>query len=379
MIRYQLGDSGPAVAEIRGKLSQVGFPSAARDGVRHDVFDDALDHAVREFQQRRGLTADGIVGPTTYRVLDEARWRLGDRLLTYVAGRLMVGDDVIALQRRLTELGFDVGLVDGYFGPSTASALREFQRNIGLPPDGTCGPATLKILARLPPLVTGGRPDSLRATEQLRAAGPSLAGKVVLVDPGHGGPDPGVVGHGLTEAAVAADLAARVEGRLAATGVQVLLTRGPGLTRPLDDIARAQFANETRADLVVSLHADGLDNAAARGVASYYYGHDNDGPGSVIGQHFATLVQKEIVARTDLVDLQVHPKTWDLLRHTRMPAVRIEVGYLTNPHDAGRLADPVFRDVLAEAVVVAVQRLYLPEDQDAATGMLRWVDLAASG
>jgi len=62
---------------------------------------------------------------------------------------------------------------------------------------------------------------------------------------------------------------------------------------------------------------------------------------------------------------------WDLLRRTRMPAVRIEVGYLTNPGDGARLADPAFRDVVAEAVVVAVQRLYLPPDQDAETGFLR--------
>jgi N-acetylmuramoyl-L-alanine amidase len=54
-----------------------------------------------------------------------------------------------------------------------------------------------------------------------------------------------------------------------------------------------------------------------------------------------------------------------------MPAVRIEIGYLSNPGDAGRLADPDFRDVLAEAVVAAVQRLYLPPDQDQDTGSLR--------
>jgi N-acetylmuramoyl-L-alanine amidase len=373
---YRAGDNGPAVAEIRAKLAQVGLPTGA--GAPVDVFDQELDRAVRAFQQRRGLTADGLVGPATYRVLDEARWRLGDRLLTYVAGRPMVGDDVIALQRRLTELGFDVGVVDGYFGPATRSGLRDFQRNIGLPTDGTCGPATLKLLARLAPMVTGGHPESLRANEELRAAGPALSGKVVLVDPGHGGPDPGVVGHGLTEAAVAEDLAARVEGRLAATGVQVLLTRGPGLAAALDDIARAQFANETGADLVVSLHADAGDNPAACGVASYYYGHDDHGPASVIGEHFASLVQREIVARTDLVDLHSHPKTWDLLRRTRMAAVRVEVGYLSNRGDAARLADPAFRDVIAEAIVVAVQRLYLPEGEDATTGNLRLADLTAA-
>ena len=82
-------------------------------------------------------------------------------------------------------------------------------------------------------------------------------------------------------------------------------------------------------------------------------------------------MQREICARTDLVDCRTHPKTWDLLRRTRMPAVRIELGYLTNAGDAARLADPAFRDVLAEAVVAAVQRLYLPPDQDAETGFLR--------
>jgi N-acetylmuramoyl-L-alanine amidase len=54
-----------------------------------------------------------------------------------------------------------------------------------------------------------------------------------------------------------------------------------------------------------------------------------------------------------------------------MPAVRMELGYLTNPGDAARLSDPAFRDVLAEAIVAAVQRLYLPPDDDTETGSLR--------
>jgi N-acetylmuramoyl-L-alanine amidase len=58
-----------------------------------------------------------------------------------------------------------------------------------------------------------------------------------------------------------------------------------------------------------------------------------------------------------------------------MPAVRLEIGYVTNPHDSARLADPTFRDVIAEAIVVAIQRVYLPPEQDAATGMLRFGQL----
>ncbi|HSK27712.1 MAG TPA: N-acetylmuramoyl-L-alanine amidase [Jiangellales bacterium] len=371
---YRRGDTGPAVAEIRSKLVQLGVLDETQSAP--DVFDEELDTAVRHFQQERGVTADGIVGEQTYRLLDEARWRLGDRLLSYVVANPQAGDDVIALQRRLTELGFDVGRVDGVFETRTAAALREFQRNVGLPADGTCGPSTFKALDRLVPRVTGGRPDSLRASEALRRAGKRLSGKIVVLDPGHGGPDRGYVAHGLEEAAVVEDLAARLEGRLAATGVQVLLTRGRHQDTALDEAQRAAFANETGANLVISLHVDAHQNPAAQGVATYYYGLDRPGADSAIGEHLAGLIQREIVARTDLLDCRSHPKTWDLLRHTRMAAVRLELGYITSLRDAARLADPDFRDVVAEAIGVAVQRLYLPEEEDPSTGMLNLDELA---
>jgi N-acetylmuramoyl-L-alanine amidase len=364
------------VAEIRIKLAQLGLLDHTESGVPLDTFDIDVDHAVRQFQQERGLIADGVVGPATYRVLEEARWRLGDRLLSYVVANPQSGDDVLELQRRLTELGFDVGRVDGIFGPRTGEALREFQRNIGLPADGTCGPSTFKALGRLAPIVTGGRPDTLRASEALQRAGKRLPGKIVVIDPGHGGPDRGCTGNGLEEATVVEDLAARIEGRLAATGVHAYLTRGSAVANELDEVTRAEFANETGANLVISLHVDGHSNPDASGVATYFYGHDRPGANSAIGEMFAGLIQREIVARTDLVDCRTHAKTWDLLRHTRMAAVRVELGYVTNPHDATLLADPHFRDVVAEAIVVAVQRVYLPSHEDAQTGVLRLRDLA---
>ena len=90
----------------------------------------------------------------------------------------------------------------------------------------------------------------------------------------------------------------------------------------------------------------------------------------------AQLAQNEIVARTDLLDCRIHSKTWQLLRMTRMPAVRIDVGYVTNARDAARLGTAEFRDAVAEAVVAAVQRLYLPPDRDIATGQFRMPALA---
>ena len=80
---------------------------------------------------------------------------------------------------------------------------------------------------------------------------------------------------------------------------------------------------------------------------------------SIVGERFASLVQREICARTDLLNCRTHAKAWDLLRLTRAPAVRIDLGYASNPGDIERISRPDFRDVIAEALVIAIQRLYL--------------------
>jgi N-acetylmuramoyl-L-alanine amidase len=366
---YRRGSTGPAVAEVQATLVALGLLPAAPG---HAVFDDVTDQAVRTFQQRRGLSVDGIVGPETYAALHAARWRLGDRLLS-LASRPYAGDDVATLQERLLELGFDAGRVDGVFGTRTSEALRRFQREYGLVADGTCGPSTLRALKQLGRLVTGGSPHALREREQLHRSGASLVGKTVVLDPGHGGTDRGATGFGLQEASIVEDLAARLEGRLVASGVRALLTRGPD-GNP-SDAERAQFANDRAADLLLSLHVDRADSPLPEGVACYHFG-TGAGVTSTVGEHLASLVQREVVARTDLLDCRVHGKNWELLRLTRMPAVRVELGHLTNRSDAAHLADPAFRDTVAEALLVAVQRLYLPPDLDAPTGVLRLADLA---
>jgi N-acetylmuramoyl-L-alanine amidase len=367
---YRRGDRGPAVADVQATLVGLGLLAQAPE---QPVFDEATDRALRDFQQRRGLSVDGIVGAETYRALAAARWKLGDRLLS-LATRPYVGDDVTALQERLLELGFDAGRADGVFGERTAAALRGLQREYGLVADGTCGPATLRALKQLGRKVVGGRPHALRETELIHRAGSSLAGKIVVLDPGHGDGDRGSSAHGLEEAALVEDLAARLEGRLSAVGVRALLTRGPD-TNP-SEAERAAFANESGADLVLSLHVDRGSTPACSGVACYHFG-TGTGASSTVGEQLASLVQREVVARTDLIDCRVHAKTWELLRLTRMPAVRVELGHLTNAGDAARLADPAFRDTVAEGVLVGVQRLFLPDDLDPPTGVLRLPDLAA--
>ena len=359
------GAAGSAVAEVRRMLASLGLLANAAE--RPDVFDDSTELAVRHFQQRRGISVDGIVGPETYAALTSAHWRLGDRVLSHIPGKVLTGDDVAALQTQLLELGYDLGRADGMFGSSTAEGLRAFQRDYGMVPDGICGPGTLRALRQLSRRVVGGRPQMLREMAAVSASGPSLLGKRIVIDPGHGGEDPGAECDGIAEADLAWDLATRLDGRLTALGVRSALTRGPH--NGADDEQRAEFANQVGADLVISLHVDGFRSPQANGVASYYY--EAGETSSTIGERLADLTQRELVARTQLLDNGVHGKSWALLRMTRMPTVRVEVGYLTSPIDRPRLVDPQFRDTVAEGLLVAVQRLYLPKSDDPPTGVLR--------
>ncbi|MFJ6163625.1 N-acetylmuramoyl-L-alanine amidase [Micromonospora orduensis] len=373
------GDRGPAVTEIRTILTGLDLLTSTA-GPNADEFDLDTERAVRAFQQSRGLSVDGRVGSETWGALDAARWRLGARTLYHAVPDPLTGEDVRSLQERLLEMGYDVGRADAIYGIRTSRAVAQFQREVGLTPDGSCGPHTMNALRRIGRKVVGGRPQWLRESDAIRQSGPALVGKTVVIDPGHGGTDPGmVVPDGplrWTEADLVHDLASRLEGRLAASGVRVQLTRGPAPDSCLPDTDRALLANSLGADVFISLHLDGHANPEAEGVATYHYGTDN-GVTSATGERLAGLVQREIVARTGLRDCRTHAKAWDLLRLTRMPAVRVEVGYLTSPTDRARLVDPRFRDRVVEAIVAAVQRMYYPIERDVPTGSLDVSELRA--
>lgn len=325
---------------------------------------DLTESQIRSFQQARGLSVTGLVDEVTARALEEARWKLGDRSLNLQETPLMRGDDVAALQSRLTEMGFDCGRVDGIYGPRTELAVKDFQKSVGATADGKCGPATIIALIRLTKIVSGGAPAAMRESATQRNRGPALANKTIVLNPD--GVDPLVY-----------DVAVRTEGRLLALGASVFLTRGA--TNNPSESERITFANSSNADLMISLHEDSYKNENAHGAATYFYGSDAHGVHSIVGERFASLVQREICARTDFANCRTHAMTWDLLRLTKAPAVRIDLGYKTNPGDIARLSRPDFRDVIAEALVIAIQRLYLAAEDDAKTGTLRIADLRKAG
>jgi N-acetylmuramoyl-L-alanine amidase len=370
--QFKIGDRSNAIELISNTLTRLGFLKTASD-----LYDQHLIEAIKAFQQERGLTATGLINEITLRTLEEARWRLGDRILLVNNPVLMRGDDVSALQNRLIEMGFHCGKVDGIYGIRTEAAIKEFQKSVGIDVDGKCGPTTLISLMRLVKTVQGGTPSALRESVKHSVRSPALANKVIVLDPSWGGEFTGESFYGVTESEIVFDLAQRLEGRLLALGVNVVLTRSSN-NSPLEK-DRISTANSVTADLVIALKVDSYKNEKASGVATYYYGRDDKGIHSVVGERFANLIQREICARTDLLNCRTHAKSWDLLRLTVAPCVRVDLGYLSNPSDAKKLSDPKFRDQLAEAMIVAIQRLYLSVEDDAKTGTLRISDLRRAG
>jgi N-acetylmuramoyl-L-alanine amidase len=215
--------------------------------------------------------------------------------------------------------------------------------------------------------VSGGEPRALRENAARIVKGPALANKVIVLDTSGENND----------GEVCFDIAKRLEGRLIALGVTVVQSRSAN-TNP-SELERIEKCNNCGADLVISIHTDNYPNEKANGVATYYYGSDAHGIHSVVGEKFANLVQREITARTDLLNNRTHSKTWNFLRLTKAPTVRIDLGYLSNPSDAKKLADSAFRETVVEALLIAIQRLYLSAEEDAKTGTLRISDLRKAG
>ena len=356
------GEETNVISLVTNTLTRLGFLKTASN-ILGAVETDAL----RAFQQERGLIVSGEIDSQTLRAIDEARWKLGDRILSFVPGNPLRGDDVATLQSRLVDMGFDCGRVDAIFGTRTDGAVKEFQKSVGVKVDGVCGPATIMSLMRLVKTVSGGAPIQLRDNAKRAVRGPALANKIFVLDPSSLPED----------REIAFDIAQRLEGRLIALGVTVFLSRSSA--KDPSEIDRINFANESGADLVISFHTDTYKNELAHGLTTYYYGNDLHGVHSVVGERFAALVQREITARTDLLNCRTHAKSWDLLRLTKAPTVRIDLGYLSNPGDVKRLGDVTFRETVIESIIVAIQRLYLSAENDAKTGTLKISDLRKAG
>ena len=187
------------------------------------------------------------------------------------------------------------------------------------------------------------------------------ARKTIVIDPGHGGSDAGVDSHNLREAEIVTVIASRLQGRLAALGATVVLTRPLQQSTNPSDRDRANLCNKVNADLVVSIHCDAATSENAAGIATFHFGSQTGG-WSHAGERAAQRIHEAVLNRTYANDCSIHARTWDLLRLTRMPAVTIDVGYITNQEDAASLADKNYLDQIAAGIADGTVVFFAPAE-----------------
>ena len=352
---FRQGSSGREVRDIQSRLVTAGFLDRDCEEIEKELFGPLTDSALRAFQQQRGVIADGIVGPETWRSLVEASRAIGSRFL-YLTEPPFRGDDVAELQRRLNALGFYSGKEDGIFDDDTTLAVEQFQRNLGIPVDGIVGTKTVEALLRLSRVTKQGSVASVRETEKGLPAG-GIRGRRIMVDAGHCfPPDPGEVGPGgLKESEVAEHIAVRLSRILVEKhGAVVIMSRRPG--ESVSEKERASRANEQGVELVLSIHLNASQDPKARGSSSFYFarGHYRSPYGYRLSNH----LQDELVERLHTPDCRAHGTAFPLLRETSMPVAIVEPAFITNPEEEKLLADDSFIEKTAMAIAEASAKYF---------------------
>ncbi len=171
----------------------------------------------------------------------------------------------------------------------------------------------------------------------------------IVIDPGHGGPDPGAIGvGGLRETEVVLDVSKRVKKLLSEKGVKVRLTRKNEVD--LDLPSRVSIANRTDADIFVSIHANASRGKRRdiNGLETFYYTGWR-------GRLLAKKIQEQILkVSPGSPDRGVRQGKYFVIKNTRMPAVLVEIGFLTGRLDARRLEKSIHRQRIAYAITKGI-------------------------
>lgn len=178
--------------------------------------------------------------------------------------------------------------------------------------------------------------------------GETMATKI-FIDPGHGGPDPGAVGNGVTEQAVNLNVSKELARLLQEAGYEVMMYRTTANENVLanknaDLRNRANMANAWRADYFVSIHTNSSVNPAANGAEVYVYRLGT--PAAELAQSVLDAIVRDLGSK----DNGVRQANFAVLRRTSMPAILVELGYLSNPTEALNLNSPAWQKAVAKAI-----------------------------
>lgn len=194
---------------------------------------------------------------------------------------------------------------------------------------------------------------------------PAVANRVIVVDPGHGGIDPGVVGkNGVYEKDITLAVSKKLAANLGQAGAMVLMTReadndlsdsttlGAAAKKKEDLQRRVALANDNKADLYLSIHVNSFQSPDRRGAQTFVQ------PGREQSLKASRYIQDELARLLRNTTRQPVEVDYYVTKNTTMPAVVVEIGFLSNDAEAKLLEDPVYQGKVAWAIYAGVVKYF---------------------
>ncbi len=181
--------------------------------------------------------------------------------------------------------------------------------------------------------------------------------KIVVLDPGHGGNDPGSLGHGLQEKNITTDIVNRLKNIIEAEGkIKVYLTRYTDVY--VEHMVRVNVGEQV-GDMFISVHNNAAkDNPVANGTETYYYPHANDNEIGISTKQMADVIHRNLMESIQTNDRKVKTNSYIVIKYNTIPSVLIETAFITNPDDAALLGSPEFREKAAKGIYNGIKEIF---------------------
>ncbi|MEY9977744.1 N-acetylmuramoyl-L-alanine amidase [Lysinibacillus sp. RC79] len=189
----------------------------------------------------------------------------------------------------------------------------------------------------------------------LNQSGNPLKDRIIIIDPGHGGKDPGThFGTTILEKNITLKVGTLVKDKLEAAGAKVLMPRtGDTFPTPQD---RVDFTHANYGEIFVSIHVNSAKNTDAQGTETYYA----QTPGDMYQEDIdlATFVNNQIVKNVNMKNRKVQEFKYIVVANTNIPAILVELGFLTNSEDRAKLTDDKYIELFAESIYKGILEYY---------------------
>lgn len=182
----------------------------------------------------------------------------------------------------------------------------------------------------------------------------SIQNKLVVIDAGHGGNDPGTMSGDLFEKDIALDVALKLNSILKDWGISTYMIRDEDVF--VDYKERIELANEKSASLFLSIHCDWFKDSSSKGTTTLYYPSRALRAGNLVEITYARIIQSELIKSLKTNDRGIiDRKDLSVLKYANMPSVIVELGFLSNKEDTALLSSRSFRDKAAKALATGIK------------------------